>query len=32
VGRSGGKTYLEDEDVEGSVILKLIFIKPNEEA
>jgi hypothetical protein len=32
VGKSGGKSYLEDKGVEGSIILKLIFMKRNEEA
>jgi len=32
VGRSSGKCYLEDKGVEGSIILKFIFMKWNEEA
>ena len=32
MGRSGGMSYLEDKDVEERIILKLIFMKRNEEA
>jgi hypothetical protein len=31
LGRYGGKSYLEDKGVEVSIILKLIFMKWNEE-
>jgi len=32
VGRSGGKSYLDNKGVEGIIILKLMFMKRNEEA